>query len=267
MHWMQMGGFAKGSGCACWGSAFQAGFMLLLGLALWASSSTVGAQSPYGPDGCQEVPGTPFPYHNCNSPATAYAKASSAQVPPNYCQAVYAVPNGRVLVRHRSAHFEKMQQCVFPHDPNLIYQEITVSWANYAQGTQSPIQPDKADGSPDCCGVGNPINVVTGQKFEEATDFSMDGLLEFRRYYGSGVARSDIGMGPRWTFSFSRRVVLDSPVALRIVRDDNKTFQFSKSDTSGAWYSDSDVTFKVEDCEDATASGRAVRREWKANFR
>lgn len=247
MHWMPIGGFAKGSGRTCWVSAFQTGVMLLLGIALWGSSSNVVAQSPYGPDGCQEVPGTPFPYHNCNSPATAYAKASSAQVPPNYCQAVYGVPNGRVLVRHRSAHFEKMQECVYPHDPNLFYQDITVSWANYAQGTQSPIQPDKADGAPDCCGVGNPINVVTGQKFEEITDFSMDGLVEFRRYYGSGVARSDIGMGPRWTFSFSRRVVLDSPVALRLVRDDNKTFQFSRDETSGAWYSDSDVTFKVEE--------------------
>ncbi|WP_312771263.1 RHS repeat-associated core domain-containing protein [Pseudoxanthomonas mexicana] len=129
----------------------------------------------------------------------------------------------------------------------MIWQVITTSVASYPPTSTAPAQPEKEDGNPDCCGTGNPINVATGQKFQEVVDFSMDGLLEFRRYYGSSSTRADVGLGPRWTYSYSRRIIFDSSTALRLVRDDNKTFQFAKDATSGAWSSDSDVTYAVEE--------------------
>jgi len=129
----------------------------------------------------------------------------------------------------------------------MTWQVITTSVASYPQTSTAPAQPEKEDGNPECCGTGNPINVATGQKFQEVVDFSMDGLLEFRRYYGSSSTRADVGLGPRWTYSYSRRIMFDSSTALRLVRDDNKTFQFTKDATSGAWSSDSDVTYAVEE--------------------
>jgi len=249
MHRMRNVGFAQGSACGLLGTGIQALATILLAIVLWAAPDRANAQSPYGPDGCQYIVGTaPNSMHySCDSKASAFAKASSHPVPPARCQNVYGVPNGRVLIRDRGGLFYQIQQCVYPHDPNLIWQELTVSVANYPQGSQAPEQPAKADGAPECCGVGNPINVATGHKFEEVTDFSMDGLLEFRRYYGSSSARGDIGLGPRWTYSYSRRLLIDSPTELRLVRDDNKVFRFTKNTASGIWSSDSDVTSTVEE--------------------
>lgn len=53
--------------------------------------------------------------------------------------------------------------------------------------------------------VGNPINVITGNKYQEETDLSSQGFmsLEFVRYYNSN-SEVELIMGPKWSYTYSR---------------------------------------------------------------
>ncbi|TRX57221.1 RHS repeat domain-containing protein [Thalassomonas sp. M1454] len=55
--------------------------------------------------------------------------------------------------------------------------------------------------------VGNPINIITGNKYEEAVDLANDSEfgIEFVRYYNS-TSNVELDMGPKWSYSYSRFV-------------------------------------------------------------
>ena len=67
---------------------------------------------------------------------------------------------------------------------------------------------------PQSCGLlaGNPINVATGNKYEATRDIDSPGLLSFTRHYNSQGSADNVGLGPNWTHTFSRRIVHSAAV-------------------------------------------------------
>ena len=58
-------------------------------------------------------------------------------------------------------------------------------------------------------GVGNPISVITGNKFQKEVDFKASGgvaSLVLRRYYNSLNLQNDLGLGLGWSHSFDARL-------------------------------------------------------------
>ncbi|MFV8382836.1 RHS repeat-associated core domain-containing protein [Vibrio parahaemolyticus] len=62
--------------------------------------------------------------------------------------------------------------------------------------------------------VGNPINLGTGNKFQQETDYQSAGAepLVFSRYYNSQLAdeQRNVGLGVGWSHSFSHSIALDA---------------------------------------------------------
>lgn len=57
-------------------------------------------------------------------------------------------------------------------------------------------------------GVGNPINLMGGNKFQSETDFSLNGSsLMFNRMYNSRSSHSDVGLGMGWRHSYAVSIV------------------------------------------------------------
>ncbi len=66
-----------------------------------------------------------------------------------------------------------------------------------------PTGPGKNGGN---CGIGNPCNPATGNKYQVEEDYrSGDGLLNFTRHYNSQFD-ADIGLGFGWTSTFHKRL-------------------------------------------------------------
>lgn len=86
--------------------------------------------------------------------------------------------------------------------------------------------------------VGNPINVLTGSKFERVTDFSTEGPkpLGFTRYYNSQfVGVSELGAG--WRSNFSRNFIIagSSASIIRLIRGDGREAIFNKPTSSSPY--------------------------------
>lgn len=106
--------------------------------------------------------------------------------------------------------------------------------------------------------AGDPINVSTGNKFLQSTDYSASPWLTFRRFYNSNLtnflvtnAGTTTNMGAGWSNSFSRSLLLlDSPLAtIGVQRPDGRQYTFHKN--SGVWSSDPDVLEKLTEQDDA----------------
>jgi RHS repeat-associated protein len=82
-------------------------------------------------------------------------------------------------------------------------------------------------GQPQCGLVaGNPINIATGNKYQQRQDLSLPGGLKLVRHYNSGDPGSH-GFGPGWRGSFSRRIDFLGPhdqasLAIILTRDDGR---------------------------------------------
>lgn len=71
----------------------------------------------------------------------------------------------------------------------------------YVAGTESPIE-----ASAPSCGVsaGNPIDTLTGNKYESVSDISAGyGGISFRRHYNSAISSHYRYLGRGWTYTFS----------------------------------------------------------------
>ena len=95
--------------------------------------------------------------------------------------------------------------------------------------------------------AGNPINLATGNKYEEQTDFSQ-GDLSFVRYYNSDNAVRTSTMGMQWLSSYDRSLFfypitynssneVVAPTQVTVKRPDGQELVFNKS--SGIWVSGS----------------------------
>ncbi len=115
--------------------------------------------------------------------------------------------------------------------------------------------PPKSNGPPSCgLRQGNPINVGTGNKYQEETDYRGTGIspLRFVRHYnGLSATTVSYGMGVKWSQSYAGRVqyfhtlagTLPSVEFATVVRPDGKAFQFFPNGTQ--WTSDADLTDRL----------------------
>ena len=111
------------------------------------------------------------------------------------------------------------------------------SWSDYEQSCQAtdetPI--NKGAGEPNC-GVGNPINIATGNKFQAKTDYKGAGNLEVVRYF-NGEALYDLGFGVSWASSVNRKLSQYGD-RITVLRSDGYTEGLQK--INGIWTADPD---------------------------
>ena len=116
-------------------------------------------------------------------------------------------------------------------------------------GTASSI--DKSCGNPNDnpggCGVGEPINVGTGNVYDEITDYETAGpnKLRFVRYYNS-LARPNpfpLPLGQKWHSNYDRYLIIPAGTVIIAVREDNRGLLYTQSTAN--WISDSDVGLRV----------------------
>jgi RHS repeat-associated protein len=120
-------------------------------------------------------------------------------------------------------------------------------------GTYYPYKPGKNDGG--CChGVGDPINIGTGNEFLDERDFEL-GKLSFRRYYNShpSVASGHVGVNWRHSFDRSIAVVDDGTNAVATwFQADGRQLDFVKN--ANGWLADSDVADSLSKLLDSSGN-------------
>ena len=113
----------------------------------------------------------------------------------------------------------------------------------------TPVKPpelfDRPNGGPDCSTggppiafAGNPVNISTGNKFQQETDLSSSGPqpLILKRSYNSSDSL--------WRFNYKQRLVSSDTDTTYVVRSDGKTFTYTLA--NGTWSSDGDVHHRLE---------------------
>jgi YD repeat-containing protein len=139
-----------------------------------------------------------------------------------------------------------------PNAPPVV---VTLNW------TINPYVPPKTDGNPckpcPCpngkagpsggSSCGDPINIGTGNVFEEVTDYQTTGQnpLAFRRYYnsaGGGFAFAST-LGPNWRTPYDRYIQIPSTYRIAAERPDGQIVAFTLN--SGVWTPDSDVDVRL----------------------
>lgn len=96
------------------------------------------------------------------------------------------------------------------------------------------------NGKPSQCEaiVGNPINVITGNKYQQEIDYQLAGTpfpLEFVRYYNSR-STVELAMGPKWSYSYSRFITTTTEMVngseetvAKVQRDNGQVVKFYKN--------------------------------------
>jgi len=115
-----------------------------------------------------------------------------------------------------------------------------------------PGDPGKNNGHAGCCAIGDPINIATGNEFEEVEDYKSDDL-KFVRSYNS-IAAVTGHIGAHWTTNYNLAVSqwntsTSSGADASVTRPDGKYYHFSK--TNGVWVSDSNVSDVLTELDDA----------------
>jgi YD repeat-containing protein len=135
--------------------------------------------------------------------------------------------------------------------------------------------PPKDLGHPNCS-CADPIDVATGNRFEEATDATIDNGVAFKRYYNSLSAQTrGWHLGPHWTYGYSRYLDVamaalpryitsggtnppsQSLLLVNVVRDDGRQFVFTSNYNNGGpqtWASDTDVHDQLTELYDSSGN-------------
>jgi len=109
--------------------------------------------------------------------------------------------------------------------------------------TTSPPNPPKNQGSPQC-GLGNPINPGTGDKYQAETDYQDTGKLRFTRYYHSSYnAATSSSVGSQWQHNYDSRIYSDGNTVARVIRANGKQVVYTL--TNGVWVADADINDKL----------------------
>lgn len=83
--------------------------------------------------------------------------------------------------------------------------------------------------------VGNPVNMITGNKYQSGLDFrTADSLLMFKRHYNSINAGFNIGLGPGWRSTYDVSIEVVSRNTLRLIQSDGRIIQFHRSSAESA---------------------------------
>ncbi len=86
-------------------------------------------------------------------------------------------------------------------------------------------------------GIGNPINLMTGNKFQNEMDFSLPGsALMFNRMYNSSQANSTIGIGYGWRHSYAVSIMDTGENSRQIIQSDGAIIYFSAYGTDESGY-------------------------------
>ena len=102
--------------------------------------------------------------------------------------------------------------------------------------------------------TGNPINTLTGNKFQVETDYSGFGPfpLLLQRYYNSDVSATGSGWGTTWRDNYDRSIAASSAGTITTAyayRPDGKVLFFNLS--GGQWVPDADVNYQLVQLTDA----------------
>jgi len=123
-------------------------------------------------------------------------------------------------------------------------------------GSAYSYDPNKNNGEPDkCCSAGDPINLGTGNEFEDQEDYDAGGPLQFHRYYNSNAAIASTQIGSHWRHSFDRSLEYltdGTNSTVTIYRPDGKQVFFEK--TGGVWTADPDVNDALVENDDASGN-------------
>lgn len=114
--------------------------------------------------------------------------------------------------------------------------------------TAGNLELEKNLGAPEECGVGNPINPGTGNKYQAQADYRGSGVfpLQYIRHYNSqtdGAGR----MGHGWRAFGGISII--SPDFVKAIRPDQRTFGFTLVDDG--WVADADITARLIRRKDA----------------
>jgi len=112
-------------------------------------------------------------------------------------------------------------------------------------------------GCPACGGAmqGNPVNISNGNKFADEVDYEGKGSfpLSFHRYYNS-ASGGDGSVGARWGHTYSRMLVIQNPIEIKLYRDDGEVRYFQRCGAS--WCAAADETGTLT--EQANSSGSQI---------
>lgn len=117
-----------------------------------------------------------------------------------------------------------------------------------------PIDERKALGDPSAtntCGIGNPINPATGNKYQAEQDYRAAGAspLGFTRYYNSSPLVAGARLGARWRSNLDARLVVNAGTSVTAVRADGREFVYHPA--SAGWVADGDVSDRLTEVKDA----------------
>lgn len=106
--------------------------------------------------------------------------------------------------------------------------------------------------------LGNPINIATGHKLQQVTDYKDEshGTFSFplvhKRYYNSNYRITAGVFGPAWRGHYERTIQVLSDTSLRMVRHVGGNRSFTKS--GDVWQSSSFDTNKLEEIKDGSGT-------------
>jgi YD repeat-containing protein len=161
----------------------------------------------------------------------------------------------------------------------LVYANNPEPWINYSASfetcegelgcTPIVVTPKNPPGCPSPI-AGNPINIVTGNKFIDETDYQVTGSssLQFIRHYNSlskypfqttfgkwGLTLKPFGSN--WSHNYYQGLTILGTEA-KLTRANGQSFIFKL--VSGAWKADADVNYRLQEILTA-----GVRTGWKVN--
>jgi RHS repeat-associated protein len=93
-----------------------------------------------------------------------------------------------------------------------------------------------------CDFVGNPINVATGNKFQQETDFAISKWITFSRYYNSDPAVTSTHIGSHWRHTFDRSLTFDMTNSYVAVNHDDGGVDYFTNSGNDVWTSDVDIS-------------------------
>lgn len=170
----------------------------------------------------------------------------------------YRTENGYSAHGHRNVQLTSNGACTFTiYAIHSSYgeQAANVSPGNERLYYQCPQDAFKGSGQ---CGIGNPIDPATGNKYQTEQDYrSADGTLEFTRHYNSQLQAPSVtspfvsALGSKWRSTYDRAIrSTGSAAVVYTYRPDGKTFTFLQAETQ--FVPDADVTDRLEKLFDAS---------------
>ena len=107
--------------------------------------------------------------------------------------------------------------------------------------------------------IGNPVNFVSGSKYQTETDFKAYGSeLSVRRYYNSNEAGINLGLGNGWRMTYHTTLSKRKDTVIAITQSNGRLIQFTEAGHDSEGYS----YYTSETRQDGTISTDENYRYW-----